>query len=86
MSSSGTHTPHEYREDCPGCQLALMDEQGRRLPDTHPVVKMATKVWWEASLEERQACNRVWVHQSRTPEDMQLMKAVARRIEMAAKN
>lgn len=80
------HDRHAYREDCAGCQIAIMNDRGERLPDSDPVMRVAMKVWLEASLEERQACNRVWVHLSRTPEDFGLMKGVMERIEKAMKN
>jgi hypothetical protein len=81
-----THTLHEYREDCPGCQLALMDASGRKVPETDPVVKVATKIWLAAPLEERRACNRVWVHGSTDAEDFRLMKLVCERIQKGMEN
>lgn len=81
-----SHTPHEYREDCPGCQLCLMDASGRKVPETDAVAKIAMKIWWEASLEERQACNRVWVHGSHDAEDVRRMTLVCERIQRAMEN
>jgi hypothetical protein len=74
---------HEYRDDCPGCQIALMDESGKPLPADHEAMVIATRIWKEATLEERQACNRVWVHNSRDEKDMAAAFEIARRIKAA---
>lgn len=82
-----THERHPYDESCPGCQLALMDpETGKKLPDDHYAMKIARPVWNAAPLEERQACNRVWVHGSRSAEDIKLMAALSARIQKAMNN
>lgn len=61
-------------------------ETGKRLSDDDPMMKMVNKVWWEATFEERSACNRVWVHQSRTEADLKVCAEVCRRIEEATRN
>ena len=81
------HPRHPYSESCPGCQLALMNpETGERLSDDHPVMKLALPVWNAGSLEERSACNRVWVHGSRAPEDLRLMGELCERIQQAMRD
>jgi hypothetical protein len=78
-----THERHEYREDCDGCQLAMCTGDGRPLPQDDPLMVRALAVWWTCSLEERRACNRVWVFNSRDPKDLTIVGAVARRIQEA---
>ena len=82
------HRPsHAYREDCPGCQVCIFNaETGKRMTDDDPVMKMVNKVWWEATFEERSACNRVWVHQSRAKEDLKICGEVCARIEKSTRN
>jgi hypothetical protein len=77
------HNCHEYREDCPGCQIALTDRQGRPLPPNDPFAIAAKKVWVEATLEEKRACHRIWVFNSRAPADLAVMKIIVKRIEGA---
>jgi hypothetical protein len=74
------HEKHEYREDCPGCQITLCGESGRPFANDSPTMIAARKVWAMATLEEKRACNRVWVWNSRDPGDLQIMQAVATRI------
>jgi hypothetical protein len=80
------HERHEYRESCAGCQIALLDSHGRRLADDDPVAVAAKRVWDAAPLAQRQACNRVWVFNSRDAEDLRLAARLADLIESALKN
>jgi len=77
------HDRHDYREECRGCQLALCSGDGRPLADNDPLMVRALAVWWTLSLEERRACNRVWVHNSRAPHDIAVMQSVGVRISAA---
>jgi len=72
---------HEYREDCPGCQVTLFDGQGGRIPDEHPVMVAAKRIWAAMPLEERKACHRVWIFNSRAPLDLIIMQAFAYRLK-----
>jgi hypothetical protein len=79
-----THERHAYREDCPGCQLALLDPAtGRALAPDDPIMVAAMRVWNAAPFEERAACNRVWVHESRVPEDLRSVAEMGKRIARA---
>lgn len=79
-----THERHEYREDCPGCQMMIVDPAtGRPVPEDSPIAKAAARVWASATLEEKRACNRVWVWNSREPADLRVAQDVAERVKGA---
>lgn len=87
VSSEACHERHPYREDCPGCQLRLIDPlTGRVVPEEHPASKLASRVWWEMPLATRAACQRVWVHNSRNAPDLAAVADLAAAIEAAARN
>jgi len=79
------HERHDYREDCSECQIILLDETGAKLVDDHPHTITARRIWNASPLEERRACNRVWVHNSRELNDLQKMARLCARIEQALK-
>ncbi len=77
---------HEYREECPDCRLVVCNTSGRKLGADHPHQIKAGIVWDASPLEERQACNRVWVHNSRDARDLELMSRLAARVEKAIRD
>ena len=57
----------------PRCRPAILDMRtGRPLPDTHPTMIAATKIWEEMPREKQEALHRVWVGNSRAPEDLEV--------------
>ena len=79
----GAHDRHAYRDDCPGCQMVLLGPDARPIPKDHPTMVAALKVWWACSFEQRSACQRVWVHNSRVPSDLIAMEGVMLKIQKA---
>ena len=73
------HEPHEYREDCPGCQLTILSPDGPLLPDD-PVVLAGAKAWAALSLESKKACHRVWAFNSMEDEDLRIAGDLMERI------
>ena len=79
---------HEYDDDCPGCQPALMDAKtGKVMESDHPVMVSVLKAWKEKiTFLERQATSRVWMGMSHNPRDMEIMQRVGEIISQAIQN
>jgi hypothetical protein len=77
----------KFEEDCYGCRPAILDAQtGTKLPDDHPVVVMANKVYDSFSREEKEAYHRFCCQNSRAPGDVAVAAKLAKGIEQAAAN
>lgn len=61
--------------------MVLVPVDGR--PVSEELRRAAMKVWWAASFEERSACQRVWVHNSRATKDLKVMGRVMERVQQA---
>lgn len=73
---------HEYREDCPDCQPALVDPStGEVMSKTSEEMVRIMKMWWKRPFEERRAYMNVTLHNSRLPADIILAEAIVRRIQ-----
>ena len=78
------HYCKEYRDDCEGCQPALMDPKtGQKLPDDDPTMVAVRAFWKTVPLEQKQACHRVWCFNSRDPQDLTLLAKVSQGMEAA---
>lgn len=73
------NTPHEYDDDCPDCQPAMVDVQtGQPFPLTHPytqAIMLAFKR--DCTLAERRAWHRVVMANSKNEKDMEIAQRVA---------
>lgn len=49
-----------YSEDCAGCLPALVDENGRVLPDHHPLLLKARRLWHAMTPESREALHQLF--------------------------
>jgi hypothetical protein len=78
--------PHEYSDDCPDCQPAMLDLQtGRPLAADDPIMVAINKAWKEqTTLDERKAYSRVLFHQSKDPEDRRIYSKVVGIMTQAA--
>lgn len=77
--------PHEYDPACPDCRPAFLDvKTGRPLPDEHPYMVAANRVFDAGTFAERRAYVRVCVHNSRRRHDLDLAQALIRRMVKAA--
>lgn len=79
---------HEYSDDCPGCQPALMDiETGEPMAVEHPVMQAVLKAWKEkTTYAQRRTTTRVWLGQSTDPADIAVMQYVGGIIQEAMKD
>jgi hypothetical protein len=78
---------HAFDPECPDCRPVIIDPStGQVLPPEHPVMVAVNKVWEASTFEDREAFHRVTVLNSRAPDDLQRMQAMAERIESMAKN
>ena len=78
---------HKFDPKCSHCRPAVLDPStGRVLPPDHPVMKTVNAVWDASSLEDQEAFHRVTVKNSRDPDDLRRMQAMAERIEALGKN
>lgn len=78
------HGCKEYDENCEGCQPAILNPKtGQRLPETDPVMRAVRAFWKTVPLALKQACHRVWVHNSRTTADLTAMEKVSQGMEKA---
>ncbi len=67
---------------CEGCRPAIMDPQtGQKLPPDHPMMKVVNELWDAAPRPEQEACWRVWVKNSRAPDDIRLSGAFFQRVQ-----
>lgn len=74
----------QHDDDCPSCRPALLDLQtGHALPMTDPIMHRVMHVWRQTELAERQAFHRVTCLNSRAPDDLRVMAALSRRIQLA---
>ena len=74
------HDPtHEYDDECEGCQPSMMDATtGQIMSKDHPVMIAVLKAWkGKTTLIERRATSRVWMNNSRNPQDIEIMQRVA---------
>jgi hypothetical protein len=67
----------QYTDDCPGCQPALMDMSGNRIPDDAPEMLAVKEYWKTTTLEQREAFHRVCCNDSRDPKDLALLKGIS---------
>lgn len=81
------HYCKEYRDDCEGCQPALMDPKtGEKMADDSPEMVAVRTYWKTVPLANKQACHRVWCFNSRTDEDMRLCQEVSLGMQAALKS
>lgn len=71
------HYCPEYRDDCEGCQPALMDEEGNKLAPDSPVMIAVMAFWKTVPLDHKRACHRVWCFNSRDVGDLTILKKVS---------
>ncbi len=63
-----------FSDECPGCRPAMMDLQGKMLPDDHPAMQAVNRAWLRTTLAQRQAFHRCTCLNSRDPVDLGLVK------------
>lgn len=74
----------KYEDDCPGCRPAILEVgTGKRLPETHPHMQAALRVWAETTFAEREAYHRFCCLNSRDPQVLKLASGVMERIGAA---
>ena len=74
--------PHEFCDHCPGCRPALMDMQGRVMPQDSPVMVALNRVWnTQTTYAERKAFINVTVNNSREPEDLLLAQVILQKFQ-----
>ena len=69
------------------CRIAMVDPQtGRTMPADHPVMRAATKVFYdECTQGERAAWHRFCCLNSRDPADVAVARTISARIEVLTK-
>jgi hypothetical protein len=69
------HYCPEYRDDCEGCQPALMDPTtGIKFAEDSPEI-VAIRGWWKTvTLDDKKAFHRVCCFNSRDPGDLSIME------------
>lgn len=79
---------HEFCDSCPGCRPAMLDtETGQPLPDTHPMMLAANRVWDHGTTyKERKSFIEVTLHNSRKPRDLERCQRVVERVQKAFAN
>jgi hypothetical protein len=70
---------HEFCDHCPGCRPAILDvTTGRALAADSPMMMRVNKIWdKDTTYAQRKAYIEVTVHNSRSPQDMELASVVA---------
>jgi len=64
---------HAFDPQCPGCRPCIVDPQTRQpLPDDHFAMVVANEIWDALPFEDQWALNRIWVHNSREPEHLEV--------------
>jgi hypothetical protein len=71
----------EHSDDCPGCEPAMLDRTGKRVPDDAPEMQVVLKLWKETTSEERKAWHSVTCKNSREPADLSLAGGFVERIQ-----
>lgn len=72
------HT-HEYDENCPGCQPAILDLQTNKpLPDDHPYMAAALRAFKSCTMTQRRAWHRVVIQQSKNETDLKMAAEVGK--------
>ena len=78
---------HKFDPKCPDCRPVLIDPRtGKVLPPEDPAMIVMIKVWDASTLEDQEAFYRVTVLNSRAPDDLRRMQAMAERVEAMGKN
>ena len=88
IEGAGYDPSHEYSDDCPGCQPAILDMRtGKPLPQDGPVMKAVIEAFHtKTTLAQRLRWHRVVIQNSRDPEDLRIAGEVARVLEEAMEN
>jgi hypothetical protein len=77
----------EFDDNCPGCRPAILDvETGQVLPETHPIMMAANRVWANATIEERKAFHNVTCLNSRDRKDLELAYKLTEAIKKSLDN
>lgn len=73
------HDPtHEYDENCPGCQPAMLNlETGKPVPLDDPQMAVLLRVFNSFSLTERRAWHRVVMQGSQNTDDLAVVKKIS---------
>lgn len=75
---------HEFCDHCPGCRPALLDAQGRIVPQDSPIMIAVNRIWTsQTSYAERKSFIDVTVNNSRDPDDLRRAQAVVARFTKA---
>ena len=72
-----------YRDDCPGCQPAMVGLDGVVVPDDDPRMVDVLKVWALATRKERRAFHRVTCKNSRKASDVRICHGLIARFQAA---
>jgi hypothetical protein len=73
-----------FEDDCPGCRPALIDMKTReRVPEDSPEMQAVLGVWAKTTAEERRAFHRFTCQNSRTPEDLKVMRDLSEKMSRA---
>lgn len=81
------HFHAEFDPNCEGCRPAMADvSTGRTYPPDHPTMVIVNELWDAAPLEEKKACFRIWCHNSRAREDLELGAKFFERVQVRLKS
>lgn len=73
-----------FKDDCPGCQPALLDATtGQLLPSDSVEMQAVSRVWTQTTLAEREAFHRFTCLNSRTTEDLRLVQDLQEKMGQA---
>ena len=76
------HYCKEYDDNCEGCQPAIADAKtGAVMPKDSPTMRAVLAYWKTVPLDHKQACHRVWCHNSRDMADLEMLATVAEGME-----
>jgi hypothetical protein len=73
-----------FSDDCPGCRPAMVDlTTGQRIPEDAPMMKIVLGVWKRTTRDERLAFHRVTCQNSRTANDLLIVRNLSAEMQAA---
>jgi hypothetical protein len=87
MTHPMEHYCKEYRDDCEGCQPALLNPKtGQKFPPDSPEMIAVAAFWKTVTIEQKQACHRVWCFNSREENDVRHLQTISEGMRVALSN
>lgn len=78
---------HEFDPKCPDCRPVVIDPTTNQiLSSDHPMMVAVNSVWDVSSLEDQAAFHRVTVKNSQDLDDLDRVKRMSERIQLAMTN